>query len=59
MVGIGAFALAVIAVLVPRDAGQIEEGDWRSDLRALARGPVVLALLTTVFGFGGVFVVFT
>jgi DHA1 family inner membrane transport protein len=59
VVGIGAFALAVIAVLVPRDAGQIEEGDWRSDLRALARGPVVLALLTTVFGFGGMFVVFT
>ncbi|WP_129776857.1 MFS transporter [Peristeroidobacter soli] len=59
VVGIGAFALAVIALLVPRDAGQIEEGDWRSDLRALARGPVVLALLTTVFGFGGMFVVFT
>lgn len=59
VVGIGAFALAVIAALVPRDAGQIEEGDWRSDLRALARGPVVLALLTTVFGFGGMFVVFT
>jgi DHA1 family inner membrane transport protein len=59
VVGIGAFALAIIALLVPRDAGQIEEGDWRSDLRALARGPVVLALLTTVFGFGGMFVVFT
>lgn len=59
VVGIGIFALAVIALLVPRDAGQIEEGDWRSDLRALARGPVVLALLTTVFGFGGMFVVFT
>lgn len=57
--GIGVFALAIIALLVPRDAGQIEEGDWRSDLRALARGPVVLALLTTVFGFGGMFVVFT
>jgi DHA1 family inner membrane transport protein len=59
VVGIGIFALAIIALLVPRDAGQIEEGDWRSDLRALARGPVVLALLTTVFGFGGMFVVFT
>ena len=59
VVGIGVFALAVIAVLVPRDAGQIEDGDWRSDLRALARGPVALALLTTVFGFGGMFVVFT
>jgi DHA1 family inner membrane transport protein len=59
VVGIGAFALAVIALLVPRDAGKIEEGDWRSDLRALARGPVMLALLTMVFGFGGMFVVFT
>ncbi len=59
VVGIGTFALAVIALLVPRDAGQPEEGDWRSDVRALSRGPVVLALLTTVFGFGGMFVVFT
>ena len=59
VVGIGVFALAVIALLVPRDAGKIEEGDWRSDVRALSRGPVVLALLTTVFGFGGMFVVFT
>jgi len=59
VVGIGIFALAVIALLVPKDAGQIEDGDWRSDVRALARGPVVLALLTTVFGFGGMFVVFT
>lgn len=59
VVGIGAFALAVIALLVPRHAGQIENGDWRSNLRALARGPVVLGLLTTVFGFGGMFVVFT
>lgn len=59
VVGIGVFAFAVIALLVPRDAGEIENGDWRSDLRALARGPVVLGLLTTVFGFGGMFVVFT
>lgn len=59
VVGIGIFALAVIATLVPKDAGQIESGDWRSDLRVLARGPVVLGLLTTVFGFGGMFVVFT
>jgi MFS transporter, DHA1 family, inner membrane transport protein len=59
VVVIGAFALAVIALLVPRDAGEIENGDWRGDLRALARGPVVLGLLTTVFGFGGMFVVFT
>jgi DHA1 family inner membrane transport protein len=59
VVGIGVFAFAVIALLVPRDAGEIENGNWRSDLRALSRGPVVLGLLTTVFGFGGMFVVFT
>jgi DHA1 family inner membrane transport protein len=59
VVGIGVFAFTVIALLVPRNAGEIENGDWRSDLRALARGPVMLGLLTTVFGFGGMFVVFT
>lgn len=57
--GIGVLALVVIALLVPRNAGAIEEGHWRSDLRALAQWPVVLGLLTTVFGFGGMFVVFT
>lgn len=57
--GIGVIALCVIALLVPRMAGQAEGGDWRQDVRALARGPVLLGLLTTVFGFGGMFVVFT
>jgi DHA1 family inner membrane transport protein len=59
VVVIGATALTVIALLVPRDTGAPENGDWRSDLRALARPPVMLGLLTTVFGFGGMFVVFT
>lgn len=57
--GIGVVALAVIALLVPRNAGTVEEGNWRQDLSALARWPVMLGLLTTVFGFGGMFVVFT
>lgn len=57
--GIGVIAFAVVAVLVPRLEAAPEAGDWRRDVRALARLPVVLGLLTTVFGFGGVFVVFT
>ncbi|WP_020647798.1 MFS transporter [Solimonas variicoloris] len=56
---VGVVALAVIALWVPRDAGAPETGDWRADLRALARVPVLLGLLTTVLGFGGMFAVFT
>ncbi|SHJ15949.1 MFS transporter, DHA1 family, arabinose polymer transporter [Roseomonas rosea] len=56
---VGLVALAVIALLVPRDKAAPEAGDWRADLRAMARGPVIVALLTTVFGFAGVFAVFT
>ncbi len=56
---VGLAALAVIALFVPRDQGTPETPDWRADLRALGRLPVVLGLLTTVLGFGGVFAVFT
>lgn len=56
---IGILALLVLALWVPRSAGTPETGDWRADLRALARPPVLLGLLTTVLGFGGMFVVFT
>ncbi|WP_028007399.1 MFS transporter [Solimonas flava] len=56
---VGVVAFAVIALLVPRNAGAPEAGDWRADLRALARAPVLLGLLTTVLGFGGMFAVFT
>ncbi|EIT69525.1 MAG: MFS transporter [Hydrocarboniphaga sp.] len=56
---VGIAAMAVIAALVPRDAGKPELSDWRSDLRALMRPAVLLGLLATVVGFGGVFVVFT
>jgi DHA1 family inner membrane transport protein len=55
----GVIALAVIAVFVPRDKAAPEASDWRSGLRALARPPVFLGLLTTVLGFGGMFAVFT
>jgi DHA1 family inner membrane transport protein len=56
---IGVVALAVIALVIPRDNGAQEPSDWRADLRAMARGPVLLGLATTTLGFGGVFAVFT
>jgi DHA1 family inner membrane transport protein len=56
---VGVLALAVIALLVPRDRTPPEASDWRADFRAMARRPVLLGLLTTVLGFAGVFTVFT
>jgi len=56
---VGVLALAVIQALVPRDGKPEEAMDWRADLRAMARPAVLLAFLTTVLGFGGVFAVFT
>ena len=55
---VGMLALMVLAVLVPRDRTQPEVSDWRVDLAAIARRPVVLGLLTTVLGYAGVFAVF-
>jgi DHA1 family inner membrane transport protein len=49
----------VITALVPRDKAAPEAADWRADLRAMLRGPVLFGLLLTVLGFGGVFTVFT
>lgn len=56
---VGLIALAVLAALVPQDRTQPETSDWRADLRAIARRPVLLGLLTTVLGYAGVFAVFT
>lgn len=56
---IGIAALAVLALLVPRDKAAPEAMDWRADLRAMMRRPVLLGLLTTVLGYAGVFAVFT
>lgn len=56
---VGAVALAIIALLVPKDKGAPEAGDWRADLKAMARRPVLLGFLTTVLGYAGVFAVFT
>lgn len=56
---VGLMALIVLATLVPQDRTQPEASDWRADLRAIARRPVLLGLLTTVLGYAGVFAVFT
>jgi len=56
---IGLAALAVIARLVPQDEATPEASDWRQDVKAMARRPVLLGLLTTVLGYAGVFAVFT
>ena len=57
--GVGVVALVVISLFVPRDETRPEAGDWRADLTAMARRPVLLGLLTTVLGYAGVFAVFT
>lgn len=56
---VGVVALLVIAALVPREVHAPDEADWRADLRAILKGPVLLGFLTTVLGFAGVFAVFT
>jgi len=56
---IGLLALVIIAALVPKDKSRPEATDWRADLRAMARRPVLLGLAMTVLGYAGVFAVFT
>lgn len=57
---IGVVAFAVVAAWVPADVGRDEApSSFRSELSVLARPQVLLALLATVFGFGGVFAVYT
>ncbi len=56
---VGLVALVVIQWLVPKDSGAPEQMDWRHDVAAMGRRPVLLGLLTTVLGYGGVFAVFT
>ena len=57
--GVGVAALIVIGLFVPRGEIRSEADDWRADLTAMARRPVLLGLLTTVLGYAGVFAVFT
>ena len=56
---IGVIATVVIAAMVPRDHGAHEASRFADELRAVARPSVLLGLLMTVLGFGGMFTVYT
>ncbi|OUL98733.1 MFS transporter [Variovorax sp. JS1663] len=56
---IGLFALAVLAVFVPRDRAEQRPAALAEELAVLARPQVLLGLAMTVLGFAGVFAVFT
>lgn len=56
---VGLIAMIVLAVLLPNGKDDTEASDWRADLRAVSRRPVLLGFATTVLGFAGVFAVFT
>ena len=56
---IGVLALMIIALFVPRASEAVVVGKLRDELQVLKRPQVWLGLLMTVFGFGGVFVVYT
>ncbi|WP_326690766.1 MULTISPECIES: MFS transporter [unclassified Streptomyces] len=55
---IGLVAMTALALLVPRLPLE-HQGGVRHELRALGNRQVVLGLLTAVFGFGGVFAVYS
>ncbi|MBO8184631.1 MFS transporter [Streptomyces spirodelae] len=55
---IGLAAMTALALLVPRMPLE-HQGGVRHELRALGNRQVVLGLLTAVFGFGGVFAVYS
>ncbi len=56
---VGVVAALVIVLLVPMDKRDEQGGDFRRDLMVLRRPQVLLGLLATVFGWAGVFAVFT
>ena len=55
---IGLVAMIALALLVPRLPLE-HQGGVRHELRALGNRQVILGLLTAVFGFGGVFAVYS
>lgn len=56
--GVGLLAMAALALLVPRVPGETP-GNLARELRALCDRQVLLGLLTAVFGFAGVFAVYS
>jgi DHA1 family inner membrane transport protein len=57
--GIGVFAGVILTLFVPRAGAPVEAGSLSEELSVLRRPQVLLGLLMTVLGFGGVFAVFT
>lgn len=57
---IGVLSFFVIRHFVPATTEATDAGnDWRAGIRSLANSNVIAGLMTTVFGFAGVFAVFT
>jgi len=56
---VGMVAMAAVAALVPATRSDAAPAAVVTELRAIATAPVLLGLATTVFGFAGVFVVYT
>jgi DHA1 family inner membrane transport protein len=56
--GLGLLALAAIALALPKMPSDVEV-DVKRELRIMAGGPVLLALLTTALGSAAMFTVFT
>jgi len=56
---IGVIATIIIALLVPATGAESKHISLRSELQAVTSAPVLVGLLTTVFGFAGVIAVFT
>src|SRR6185312_16734461 len=56
---IGLAAIAALAWLAPNNREDAKPVALGTELRAIAGAPVLLGLATTVFGFAGVFVVYT
>ena len=56
---IGVVATLVIAMLVPADRDAPQASNVRAELEVVSRMPVLLGLLMTVLGFGGMFAVYT
>lgn len=56
---VGVLAFAILAAFVPQRLEQPAAAPLREELAVLARGPVWLGLFITVFGFAGVFALYT
>ncbi|MFT3812632.1 MAG: MFS transporter [Acidovorax sp.] len=56
---VGVAAFAILAAFVPRDAGRPQATPLRRELAVLARAQVWLGLGVTVFGFAGLFALYT